>query len=395
MKQSNKKKILFLSSWYPNKNAPTLGNFVQKHAEAAALYNDVCAIAIFPHTEQQYTLDHSDKNGVKSILSYYPQVTSSVPLLKQFLQYYRTRKAFRRAYKYAVTVFGKPDLVHVNVVYPIGLWAKQLKSSEKIPYVVTEHSTAFHLNSNKLSATALKLGVSWMNCAEKILPVSEDLKNALKKRGVMQPMEVISNVVNEHIFGNLPTVEPEKTTFIHISTAIDAHKNVSGIVRSISELSKTTSDFQFLMVSDGDLAPFIDLAYNKLAVSSDILRFEGTKTTEEIADLINASSALVLFSNFENFPCVIPEAFMLGKPVISTNVNGIPEHVNPYNGILVEARNEEQLVAALSAVINNKTPFDKAAIKSYAHEHFSYQAVGKKMDLVYNEILNKHVSQDH
>lgn len=392
MKQRDKKKILFLSSWYPNKNAPTLGNFVQKHAEAAALYNTVHVIAIFPHTEKQYTLDHSDKNSVNSILSYYPQVTCPIPLLKQFLQYHRTRKAFRRAYAYYATTFGKPDLVHVNVVYPIGLWAKRLKSSEKVPYVVTEHSTAFHLDSNKLSATALSLGVSWMNHAEKILPVSEDLKRSLTQRGVTQPMEVISNVVNEHIFGSLPAVEPEKTTFIHISTAIDAHKNVSGIVRSISELSKKTTDFQFIIVSDGDLTPFVELAYKKLAIPPDILRFEGTKTTEEIADLINNSSALVLFSNFENFPCVIPEAFMLGKPVISTNVNGIPEHVNQHNGILIEARNEEQLVNALSAIIDHKTHFDKAAIKSYAHEQFSYQAVGKKMDAVYNEILNKHVS---
>lgn len=392
MKQSNKKRILFLSSWYPNKNAPTLGNFVQKHAEAAALYNTVNVIAIFPHKERQYTLDHSDKNGVKSILSYYPQVNSSVPLLKQFLQYYRTRKAFRRAYNYSLTITGKPDLIHVNVVYPIGLWAKRLKSAEKIPYVVTEHSTAFHLDSNKLSATALKLGVSWMNHAAKILPVSEDLKNSLKQRGVTQPMEVISNVVNERIFGNLPSVEPKKTTFIHISTAIDAHKNVSGIIRSIFELSKQTSDFQFLIVSDGELAPFVNLAYNQLTISSDILKFEGTKTTEEIAGLINTSSALVLFSNFENFPCVIPESFMLGKPVISTRVNGIPEHVNQHNGILVDVKNEAQLVDAMSTIITNKKDFDVAAIKAYAHEHFSYQAVGKKMDAVYTEILNTHVS---
>lgn len=392
MKQSDKKKILFLSSWYPNKNAPTLGNFVQKHAEAAALYNDVTVIAIFPHNEKFYTLESNEKNGVKSVLSYYPQVSCSIPVLKQFLQYYRTRKAFLKAYNYARTTFGKPNLVHVNVVYPIGLWAKRLKTTEGLPYVVTEHSTAFHPGSNKLSATALKLGISWMNHAERILPVSEDLKISLEQRGVTQPMEVISNVVNEQIFGNLPPVEPVKTTFIHISTAVDAHKNVSGIVRSIAELSKKNVDFQFLIVSDGELAPFIDLAYRQLNISHDLLQFEGTKTTEEIADLINHASALVLFSNFENFPCVIPEAFMAGKPVISTNVNGIPEHVNQHNGILVEAQNEEQLVAALSAVIDHQIHFDPAAIKSYAHDHFSYQAVGKKMDAVYAKILNTHVS---
>jgi hypothetical protein len=35
--EDNKLNILFLSGWYPNRVLPTLGNFVQKHAEAVAL----------------------------------------------------------------------------------------------------------------------------------------------------------------------------------------------------------------------------------------------------------------------------------------------------------------------------------------------------------------------
>ena len=34
-------KILFISSWFPNKLEPTNGNFVQRHAEAVALKHDV------------------------------------------------------------------------------------------------------------------------------------------------------------------------------------------------------------------------------------------------------------------------------------------------------------------------------------------------------------------
>ena len=40
------KKVLFLCSWYPNRRNPTLGNFVQKHAEAASLLNEVVVVAI-------------------------------------------------------------------------------------------------------------------------------------------------------------------------------------------------------------------------------------------------------------------------------------------------------------------------------------------------------------
>jgi len=33
--------VLFVSSWYPTRDKPTAGNFVQKHAEAVALYASV------------------------------------------------------------------------------------------------------------------------------------------------------------------------------------------------------------------------------------------------------------------------------------------------------------------------------------------------------------------
>jgi len=40
--------ILWLPSWYPNKLAPFDGDFIQRHARAAALYNDIHVIYAAP-----------------------------------------------------------------------------------------------------------------------------------------------------------------------------------------------------------------------------------------------------------------------------------------------------------------------------------------------------------
>jgi glycosyltransferase involved in cell wall biosynthesis len=93
----------------------------------------------------------------------------------------------------------------------------------------------------------------------------------------------------------------------------------------------------------------------------------------------------VLFSNFENFPCVIPEAFMAGIPVIATAVNGIPEYVNESNGILIQAKDEAGLLAAFKSLIDSQ-PFDKETLRAYAMEHFSYAAVGQQLDEIYKEL---------
>jgi glycosyltransferase involved in cell wall biosynthesis len=94
-----------------------------------------------------------------------------------------------------------------------------------------------------------------------------------------------------------------------------------------------------------------------------------------------------MFSNYENFPCVIAESLMTGIPVISSNVNGIPEHVNSQNGILVEPRNEDQLEKAIVQFLNTEIVFNKDEIRQYAEAHFSYQSVGKSFDTVYRKVL--------
>ena len=44
MEKVEKLRILFLSSWFPDRNQPTLGNFVKRHAQAVALKHDVVVV---------------------------------------------------------------------------------------------------------------------------------------------------------------------------------------------------------------------------------------------------------------------------------------------------------------------------------------------------------------
>jgi len=78
---------------------------------------------------------------------------------------------------------------------------------------------------------------------------------------------------------------------------------------------------------------------------------------------------------------------MSGVPVIATAVNGIPEFAHAENSILVEPRNEEQLTQAMLEIVLGKS-FDPKLLRAYALEHFSYVAVSKQLDEVYQNIGN-------
>ena len=139
------------------------------------------------------------------------------------------------------------------------------------------------------------------------------------------------------------------------------------------------------IVSDGDIE-YAKVLHDHLG-GGDIVSFHATKTTNEIADMIGSSHGLLMFSNYENFPCVIAESMMSGKPIISSNVNGIPEHVLPEFGVLVDPRDEVALSKKIEDFLQGDLNFDSEEIRAYALEHFGYQSVGHKFLKVYESIL--------
>jgi len=156
------------------------------------------------------------------------------------------------------------------------------------------------------------------------------------------------------------------------------------MLRAVHQLAAIRQDFEFHIITDGDATAAKTWA-EQLGLLNRIVFFHGTMETQEIAAYLHTCKALVLFSNFENFPCVIPEAWMSGIPIIATSVNGIPEFANEGNSILVEPRNEDQLTQAMLDVLNGKQ-FDAQALRTYALEHFSYVAVSKQLDEVYHRV---------
>jgi len=107
-----------------------------------------------------------------------------------------------------------------------------------------------------------------------------------------------------------------------------------------------------------------------------------------VANEMKQSSALLLFSRFENLPCVILEALCCGLPVISSRVGGIEEVIDETNGILVENENVPQLVDAMQQMMDQYAIYNKMAIAEKASGQFNYAAVGGQYFSIYQHVLN-------
>ncbi len=93
----------------------------------------------------------------------------------------------------------------------------------------------------------------------------------------------------------------------------------------------------FVLVGDGILRDSLQEECQKLGIINNVI-FAGLLQTREIPFVINGMDAVVHLSLREGLPRVIPQAFLLSKPVISYDIDGAKDIVdNGLNGYLVKS----------------------------------------------------------
>ncbi len=384
-------KILFLAGWYPSRINPIQGIFIKKHAEAVSKFCDVSVLYVIRDAklkDNTFELKYCIENKVKIIRIYYKTKDIKIPVLSYIYKLLRYIKLFYIGFKTVKEKIGTPDIVHVNVIYRTGFFSLFLKFINRINYIVTEHSTEYLLESemekNFIRRLIARLVVK---NARYVTTVSKSLKNAMIKRGLKNKYLIVPNVVDTNIFYPIkPKYEGKKKRFLHVSL-LDDRKNVSGIIHVMKRLSEIRNDFELYIIGEGDNRKKLEKLSKDLGIKNRYVFFYGAKNTKEIADIMRSSDCLIIFSYFENLPCIMIEAMASGLPIISTDVGGLSEHINKERGILIQPSDEKALIHAANYMLDNYFKYSTNKIRNYAVENFSYDVIGKRFKNIYNSIL--------
>lgn len=374
-------RVLHLASWYPSAVHGTLGNFVRRHIDAISTQfpSEVWAAAAAPKGSKLPTDTVESTGDLTERLVYF---RAKKPVVRQ-----TTRALLELARQHAGAPF---DLIHLHVAYPAGQAARQLAMRWNIPLVVTEHWTAYHADQRHKLPLWRKRSMRLTGQASTLLcPVSEDLALSMLNFGMKSPFHVVPNVVNTDLFhlNQSESVPTESFELLHVSSLSDEQKNISGILRALVQALSQCPNLRVTIVGDGDPLPHQKLA-KRLGIANRV-HVQGEISLPEVAQRMRSANALLLFSNFENFPCVIPEAWASGIPVISTDVGGISEHLTSDRGILVQRGDEDALAAAIRSLATNppSTLLDRAGLRAVATSTFSIEAIANQYALAYEKAL--------
>lgn len=386
-KQSLNKKlhILYLCSWFPNRYVPFLGNFVENHAQSVGKLCQVSTLyvrASKENSKEKFELEEKLVGEVYSLNLYYRDSTNPIFKLLRYV------KAHFIGIRQIQKKLGKVDGVHLNVIKPAGLIALLFKWHFGLPYLITEHSTVYlPENQAKIAWLDRILVRLTLKQASLVTVVSKHLGRELSQLGPISELKVINNVVDEKLFKPSSLEDRHPFTFIHISTLEERHKNPKGLLRSFSVFKEKHREANLIILSDGALEP--SKTFVKELRLEDSVTFIGPCPAAKVAEHLQKSDCLVLFSNYENMPVVISEAWMCGIPVISTAVGGISENLDESNGILVGAGDELALAEAFAKVSSNQHTYSKTLIYKRAYDKFSSKSIGNDLFVMYTALFNK------
>jgi glycosyltransferase involved in cell wall biosynthesis len=367
--------ILILSSWYPNRLHPNLGNFVKRQAELIARSYRVTVIHVVADPSiAEEEICESMENGVREFIAYFPAHQAKV--IRKIREFSLFNRLLNR--------IDRPDLIHGHVCLPKGYLFLQAKKHFNAPLIITEHGSYFQPTKQSKWRFSQRFLVRRLNhLVDGFIAVSDALKRDMETSIRDKEINIIPNPVNTALFVPRPT-ESEDIHFLHVSTLDDSIKNVSGIIEAFHQVyTQKKHSMRLTIVSDEPYEQWI--ASTQTNYPDLPVQFIGPLNEHEIVPYFQSCSAFVLFSRYETFSIVLAEALSCGKPIITTPV-GIASQLSGDIGIEVKVDDIASLVRGINTFLNNPNHFQSTAIRAHALQ-FDEHTVLDQLNAYYERFL--------
>jgi glycosyltransferase involved in cell wall biosynthesis len=234
---------------------------------------------------------------------------------------------------------------------------------------------------------------------DKIVAVSEDVKEDIIRYDRIDPskLQVIPNGIDVERFN------PEKNTsnirkefpleeddiVIGFIGRIVPAKGLEYLLNALPYLKEEFKSIKLLIIGEGSLVEKLKEKAKKNNIFDNIL-FTGVR--RDIPEILASIDIFVMPSTAEGLPNSLLEAMAMGKPVVATEVGGIPELIkNGRSGLLVPPRNPEALATAIKDLITNDQLAAKMgqAARNFVLNNYSIVEIAQKWQTLYLSILRE------
>lgn len=360
--KSNKTKLLIITNLYPLPWEPTRATFNRQQFEGLAQDYDITFLIPIAFTDWF--------NNRKKITQ-----TAN----KRFVPYFFTPKFGRRFY--ALSMFfsilfhsghwlyrRKPNKILASWAYPDAVAASWLSKIFKIDFYFKVHGSDIDIQCQHHSRAKQVLNMS--KHAKAILAVSQALANKMIALGIdADKIKVIYNGVDHQKF-NQKTKPPLDANYLLFIGNLKQDKGVEELLTGYAKVCHKHPDLQLVYAGSGAMMAALKAQARQLNIANKVT-FLGNINYDDVPQWLNHCQALILPSYHEGVPNVLLEAMACGKPIIATNVGGIPEIIDEsICGKLIPIKNSQAVANAITELL--KKSWDKDEIQKHSL-NFSWQ----------------------
>jgi glycosyltransferase involved in cell wall biosynthesis len=384
--------VLIVPSWYPADESDIGGSFFREQALALKRHGLKVGV-VAPRSLSMRKpsawggaskqVSFVDDEGVPTYRQTRVDWMSPLPFIgpRQWIaRGLRMVEAYIRAH-------GRPDIIHAHSLLNGGLLAHRVAAKHGIPFVVTEHSTAFA----RARVPRWKIAVAKPAAAgaSERIAVSEPFRLLMQSIFPESGAWIaVPNIVDRaFLSGPLSkgSPEPGSTQFCNIGL-MTAKKGQDVLIAAFARAFKDDDSVRLVIAGDGPLRPALEAQAQSLGMAERI-RFAGKLGRDEVRDLLATSDAFVLSSLVETFGVVVAEALAMGLPVVATRSGGPESIVGPEDGLLVPTADKGALADAMSIMVETRSDYSADLIRERCIDRFSGPAVAEALSGIYDRAL--------
>lgn len=387
--------ICVIPSWYPAHSNDIGGSFFREQALALQRFNHKVGV-IYPHqiSIREYKKIQSHAKGITKELdegmpTYRNYGLGWLPRVPYGNMKLWIAKGLQLFAEYSKD-HGKPDVVHAHAMLYGGALAAAIKKRYNIPYVVTEHSSAYVSKSlvNWQRKAALEVALN----ANLRIAVSEFFCDYLKGYLSSAPSWLYVPNILSYQFGAASKKKTRSVsanhqfTFLNVSLLTE-NKGVDLLITAFAKSFEGNNNVCLKIAGDGPMRPSLEALAYRLGIKEQVV-FLGMLSREDVLNIMQESNVYVLCSKIETFGIVLIESLALGLPVVATRCGG-PESIiiDNENGYLVNNNDITDIAKGMQRIFDNYSQFNQDNISNDCLARFSEETVVARLTQEYKKVI--------
>ena len=282
-----------------------------------------------------------------------------------------------------------PDLIFSFFVYPAGYAALKIGRALGVPVVAMGIGSDIHSIGDRISAMHTRTVLREIDF---LATVSGDLRSRAIAMGARpQRSRAVINGCDLSVFH--PRDRREAREKLHVDAnaeavvyigRMDVRKGLRELVQAAISLRTERPRLHVYLVGEGPDRPEIEGAI-RAGDAAGYIHMLPSCAFDDVAVWMAAADLVTLPSYMEGCPNVVLEALACGRPVVATDVGGIPEILSAECGRLVPPRDSESLARALAKVLDST--WDAAQISARGSR--SWDTVAAELMNIFEPLVSK------